>query len=230
MKQKLKRILSIVMALIVAFTAFAVTASAAAENDRETTGTGDIYDEKPWSDLVKVTVEADKSEYTWDDTIIFYITVENISDEMLSIVDPISTAAAEDIFAPYVDRREIYHLQPGESETITHQYSATHLSPIKRFFGIISYFLGRLFGTAAINTEEYPNICSVKVGALTYDFGFGVLIERKRTITDIDEVVSLYNEAHKATKPAPTGHSVMRLDGDITAAALWAACSRLLLP
>ena len=34
--------------------------------------------------------------------------------------------------------------------------------------------------------------------------------------SDIAEIVAFYNKAHKATKPAPKGHSTMKLDGAIT--------------
>lgn len=34
--------------------------------------------------------------------------------------------------------------------------------------------------------------------------------------SDIAEIVAFYNKAHKATKPAPKGHSTMELEGDIT--------------
>ena len=107
-------------------------------------------------------------------------------------------------------------MQPGESGTVTCEYSTSSTSPVKRLFRILRYIFSRFFGDAAIDTVEYPYVSTVKVGAFNYDFGFNVLFNVGSYSNDIEEIVSLYNAAHAATKPAPKGHSTMKLEGSIT--------------
>ena len=126
------------------------------------------------SDFIKVVVSADKSKYAWDDTIVFTAYVENIGNKTLCNVDLVSKAEAEEIFVPYVETDAISILNPGEIKSITCNYAAKDLSPIKRFFEIICHKFSKLLGGDSLDAVEYPYGCTAKVGALGYNFGFNV--------------------------------------------------------
>lgn len=214
MKKTLKRLLCTALVFILAFGSIFVTSNAT-DGWETTTGVVTPPDE-PKSEMVQITVTTSKNEYALDDTITFNINIKNTSSETIRSITPVSCAAAENVFCPSAELSFIAALQPGESGTVTCEYSTSSTSPVKRLFRILRYIFSRFFGGAAIDTVEYPYVSTVKVGAFNYDFGFNVLFNVGSYSNDIEEIVSLYNAAHAATKPAPKGHSIMELDGAIT--------------
>ena len=214
MKKTLKRLLCTALVFILAFGSIFVTSNAT-DGWETTTGVVTPPDE-PKSEMVQITVTTSKNEYALDDTITFNINIKNTSSETIRSIEPVSCAAAENVFCPSAELSFIAALQPGESGTVTCEYSTSSTSPVKRLFRILRYIFSRFFGGAAIDTVEYPYVSTVKVGAFNYDFGFTVLFNVGSYSNDIEEIVSLYNAAHAATKPAPKGHSIMELDGAIT--------------
>ena len=214
MKKNLKRLLCTALVFILAFGSIFVTSNA---TDGWETTTGVVTPaDKSKSDMVQITVTTSKNEYALDETITFNINVKNSSSETIRSIEPVSCAAAENVFCPSAELSFIAALQPGESGTVTCEYSTSSTSPVKRLFRILRYIFSRFFGGAAIDTVEYPYVSTVKVGAFNYDFGFNVLFNVGSYSNDIEEIVSLYNAAHAATKPAPKGHSTMKLEGAIT--------------
>ena len=214
MKKTLKRLLCTALVFILAFGSIFVTSNAT-DGWETTTGAVTPPDE-PKSEMVQITVTTSKNEYALDETITFNINIKNTSSETIRSIEPVSCAAAENVFCPSAELSFIAALQPGESGTVTCEYSTSSTSPVKRLFRILRYIFSRFFGGAAIDTVEYPYVSTVKVGAFNYDFGFNVLFNVGSYSNDIEEIVSLYNAAHAATKPAPKGHSIMELDGAIT--------------
>ena len=214
MKKTLKRLLCTALVFILAFGSIFVTSNAT-DGWETTTGVVTPPDE-PKSEMVQITVTTSKNEYALDDTITFNINIKNTSSETIRSIEPVSCAAAENVFCPSAELSFIAALQPGESGTVTCEYSTSSTSPVKRLFRILRYIFSRFFGGAAIDTVEYPYVSTVKVGAFNYDFGFNVLFNVGSYSNDIEEIVSLYNAAHAATKSAPKGHSIMELDGAIT--------------
>ena len=214
MKKTLKRLLCTALVFILAFGSIFVTSNAT-DGWETTTGVVTPPDE-PKSEMVQITVTTSKNEYALDDTITFNINIKNTSSETIRSIEPVSCAAAENVFCPSAELSFIAALQPGESGTVTCEYSTSSTSPVKRLFRILRYIFSRFFGGAAINTVEYPYVSTVKVGAFNYDFGFNVLFNVGSYSNDIEEIVSLYNAAHEVTRPAPKGHSIMELDGAIT--------------
>ena len=214
MKKTLKRLLCTALVFILAFGSIFVTSNAT-DGWETTTGVVTPPDE-PKSEMVQITVTTSKNEYALDDTITFNINIKNTSGETIRSIEPVSCAAAENVFCPSAELSFIAALQPGESGTVTCEYSTSSTSPVKRLFRILRYIFSRFFGGAAIDTVEYPYVSTVKVGAFNYDFGFNVLFNVGSYSNDIEEIVSLYNAAHEVTRPAPKGHSIMELDGAIT--------------
>ena len=214
MKKTLKRLLCTALVFILAFGSIFVTSNAT-DGWETTTGVVTPPDE-PKSEMVQITVTTSKNEYALDDTITFNINIKNTSSETIRSIEPVSCAAAENVFCPSAELSFIAALQPGESGTVTCEYSTSSTSPVKRLFRILRYIFSRFFGGAAIDTVEYPYVSTVKVGAFNYDFGFNVLFNVGSYSNDIEEIVSLYNAAHEVTRPAPKGHSIMELDGAIT--------------
>ena len=214
MKKTLKRLLCTALVFILAFGSIFVTSNAT-DGWETTTGVVTSPDE-PKSEMVQITVTTSKNEYALDETITFNINIKNTSSETIRSITPVSCAAAENVFCPSAELSFIAALQPGESGTVTCEYSTSSMSPVKRLFRILRYIFSRFFGGAAIDTVEYPYVSTVKVGAFNYDFGFNVLFNVGSYSNDIEEIVSLYNAAHEVTHPAPKGHSIMELDGAIT--------------
>ena len=214
MKKTLKRLLCTALVFILAFGSIFVTSNAT-DGWETTTGVVTPPDE-PKSEMVQITVTTSKNEYALDDTITFNINIKNTSSETIRSIEPVSCAAAENVFCPSAELSFIAALQPGESGTVTCEYSTSSTSPVKRLFRILRYIFSRFFGGAAIDTVEYPYVSTVKVGAFNYDFGFNVLFNVGSYSNDIEEIVSLYNAAHEVTHSAPKGHSIMELDGAIT--------------
>ena len=214
MKKTLKRLLCTALVFILAFGSIFVTSNAT-DGWETTTGVVTPPDE-PKSEMVQITVTTSKNEYALDETITFNINIKNTSSETIRSITPVSCAAAENVFCPSAELSFIAALQPGESGTVTCEYSTSSTSPVKRLFRILRYIFSRFFGSAAIDTVEYPYVSTVKVGAFNYDFGFNVLFNVGSYSNDIEEIVSLYNAAHEVTRPAPKGHSIMELDGAIT--------------
>ena len=214
MKKNLKRLLCTALVFILAFGSIFVTSNAT-DGWETTTGVVTPPDE-PKSEMVQITVTTSKNEYALDDTITFNINIKNTSSETIRGIEPVSCAAAENVFCPSAELSFIAALQPGESGTVTCEYSTSSTSPVKRLFRILRYIFSRFFGGAAIDTVEYPYVSTVKVGAFNYDFGFNVLFNVGSYSNDIEEIVSLYNAAHEVTRPAPKGHSTMKLEGAIT--------------
>ena len=214
MKKTLKRLLCTALVFILAFGSIFVTSNAT-DGWETTTGVVTPSDE-PKSEMVQITVTTSKNEYALDETITFNINIKNTSSETIRSIEPVSCAAAENVFCPSAELSFIAALQPGESGTVTCEYSTSSTSPVKRLFRILRYIFSRFFGGAAIDTVEYPYVSTVKVGAFNYDFGFNVLFNVGSYSNDIEEIVSLYNAAHEVTRPAPKGHSIMELDGAIT--------------
>ena len=214
MKKNLKRLLCTALVFILAFGSIFVTSNATGGWET-TTGVVTPPDE-PKREMVQITVTTSKNEYALDETITFNINIKNTSSETISSIEPVSCAAAENVFCPSAELSFIAALQPGESGTVTCEYSTSSTSPVKRLFRILRYIFSRFFGGAAIDTVEYPYVSTVKVGAFNYDFGFNVLFNVGSYSNDIEEIVSLYNAAHAATKPAPKGHSTMKIEGTIT--------------
>ena len=214
MKKTFKRLLCTALVFILAFGSIFVTSNAT-DGWETTTGVVTPPDE-PKSEMVQITVTTSKNEYALDETITFNINIKNTSSETIRRITPVSCAAAENVFCPSAELSFIAALQPGESGTVTCEYSTSSTSPVKRLFRILRYIFSRFFGGAAIDTVEYPYVSTVKVGAFNYDFGFNVLFNVGSYSNDIEEIVSLYNAAHEVTRPAPKGHSIMELDGAIT--------------
>ena len=214
MKKALKSLFCTALVFILAFGSIFVTSNAT-DGWETTTGVVTPPDE-PKREMVQITVTTSKNEYALDETITFNINIKNTSSETIRSIEPVSCAAAENVFCPSAELSFIAALQPGESGTVTCEYSTSSTSPVKRLFRILRYIFSRFFGGAAIDTVEYPYVSTVKVGAFNYDFGFNVLFNVGSYSNDIEEIVSLYNAAHAATKPAPKGHSTMKLEGAIT--------------
>ena len=214
MKKALKSLFCTALVFILAFGSIFVTSNAT-DGWETTTGVVTPPDE-PKREMVQITVTTSKNEYALDETITFNINIKNTSSETIRSIEPVSCAAAENVFCPSAELSFIAALQPGESGTVTCEYSTSSTSPVKRLFRILRYIFSRFFGGAAIDTVEYPYVSTVKIGAFNYDFGFNVLFNVGSYSNDIEEIVSLYNAAHAATKPAPKGHSTMELDGAIT--------------
>ena len=168
MKKTLKRLLCTALVFILAFGSIFVTSNA---TDGWETTTGVVTPpDKSKSDMVQITVTTSKNEYALDETITFNINIKNTSSETIRSIEPASCAAAENVFCPSAELSFIAALQPGESGTVTCEYSTSSTSPVKRLFRILRYIFSRFFGGAAIDTVESPYVSTVKVGAFNYDF------------------------------------------------------------
>lgn len=161
MKKTLKRLLCTALVFILAFGSIFVTSNAT-DGWETTTGVVTPPDE-PKSEMVQITVTTSKNEYALDDTITFNINIKNTSSETIRSIEPVSCAAAENVFCPSAELSFIAALQPGESGTVTCEYSTSSTSPVKRLFRILRYIFSRFFGGAAIDTVEYPYVSTVKV-------------------------------------------------------------------
>lgn len=161
MKKTLKRLLCTALVFILAFGSIFVTSNAT-DGWETTTGVVTPPDE-PKSEMVQITVTTSKNEYALDETITFNINIKNTSSKTIRSIEPISCAAAENVFCPSAELSFIAALQPGESGTVTCEYSTSSTSPVKRLFRILRYIFSRFFGGAAIDTVEYPYVSTVKV-------------------------------------------------------------------
>lgn len=121
----------------------------------------------------ELTITTDKSKYSWGDTVIFNITVKNVTNETLTGVKINSFARAYTKVAQQGDLPVIARLAPGESETVQIEYYTTRLvGVVAIFFPIIWLFnpVARIaYRETHFNYEQ-----KVKVGAFKYRVGFEV--------------------------------------------------------
>lgn len=121
----------------------------------------------------ELTITTDKSKYSWGDTVVFNITVKNVTDEVLTGIKVNSFARAYIKVVQQGDLPVIARLAPGESETVQIEYYTTKLVGfVAIFFPIIWLFnpVARIaYREAHFNYES-----KVKVGLFRYKVGFEV--------------------------------------------------------
>lgn len=121
----------------------------------------------------ELTIKADKPKYSWGDTVVFNITVKNVTNEVLTGIRINSFARAYTKVAQQGDLPIIARLAPGESETVQIEYYTTRLvGVVAIFFPIVWLFnpVARIaYREANFNYEH-----KVKVGAFKYRVGFAV--------------------------------------------------------
>lgn len=214
MKKTLKRLLCTALVFILAFGSIFVTSNAT-DGWETTTGVVTPPDE-PKSEMVQITVTTSKNEYALDDTITFNINIKNTSSETIRSIEPVSCAAAENVFCPSAELSFIAALQPGESGTVTCEYSTSSTSPVKRLFRILRYIFSRFFSGAAIDTVEYPYVSTVKVLKATgHSWQDDFTVDKDATCTAAGKTVytcSVCRNSYSETIPAK-GHADKNNDG-----------------
>lgn len=130
----------------------------------------------------ELTITADKSKYSWGDTIVFNIDVKNVTDEVLTGIKINSFARAYTKVAQQGDLPVIARLAPGESQTVQIEYYTTRLVGFMAiFFPIVWLFspMARIaYREANFNYEQ-----KVKIGVLKYRIGFEVEYDVEQTST-----------------------------------------------
>ncbi len=106
MKKTLKRLLCTALVFILAIWLDFFVTSNATDGWETTTGVVTPPDE-PKSEMVQITVTTSKNEYALDDTITFNINIKNTSSETIRSIEPVSCAAAENVFLSF-RRAELY--------------------------------------------------------------------------------------------------------------------------
>ena len=159
----MKKILSVVLALVIACGCVTVAFAQEMETDK-----------------LKVEINTDKNEYRVSDEIIFNVKVTNVSDETLEVVE-LDTASEDLIIIQGPVNKFVDELAPGESMEITFRTRAlfnskklSFLEKITAFicsishFGSVWYGLARLWTLFAFNPNcDYgivDNKIPVKVG------------------------------------------------------------------
>lgn len=171
MKGIFKKTLSMVLCFVMVFTMFQGTMLSASAKvvgpDNKT----------------ELTITTDKSKYSWGDTIVFNITVKNVTNETLTGIKINSFARAYTKVAQQGDLPVIARLAPGESETVQIEYYTTRLVGVMAiFFPIIWFFnpVARIaYREAHFNYEQ-----KVKVGAFRYRVGFEVIYNQEVQSSD----------------------------------------------
>lgn len=121
----------------------------------------------------ELTITADKSKYSWGDTIVFTINVKNVTNETLKGIRINSFARNYMKVSQQGDLPVISRLEPGETKTVQIEYYATKMVGFMAiFFPVIWIFnpLARIAYKEANFNYEYK----VKVGATKYRIGFEV--------------------------------------------------------
>lgn len=161
MKGIIKKTLSIILCFTMVFTMFQGTMLSASAKvvgpDNKT----------------ELTITADKSKYSWGDTIIFTINVKNVTNETLKGIRINSFARNYMKVSQQGDLPVISRLEPGETKTVQIEYYATKMVGFMAiFFPVIWIFnpLARIAYKEANFNYEYR----VKVGAIKYRIGFEV--------------------------------------------------------
>lgn len=161
MKGIIKKTLSIILCFTMVFTMFQGTMLSASAKvvgpDNKT----------------ELTITADKSKYSWGETIIFTINVKNVTNETLKGIRINSFARNYMKVSQQGDLPVISRLEPGETKTVQIEYYATKMVGFMAiFFPVIWIFnpLARIAYKEANFNYEYK----VKVGAIKYRIGFEV--------------------------------------------------------
>ncbi len=121
----------------------------------------------------ELTITTDKSKYSWGDTIIFNITVKNVSNETLKGIKINSFAREVTQIAQQGDLPVIPELQPGESKTVQIEYYATKLASFLIIFMPI-FWLFSPAGKIAYKEANFNYEQKVKIGLFKHKIGFEV--------------------------------------------------------
>lgn len=161
MKGIIKKTLSIILCFTMVFTMFQETMLSASAKvvgpDNKT----------------ELTITTDKSKYSWGDTIIFNITVKNVSNETLKGIKINSFAREVTQIAQQGDLPVIPELQPGESKTVQIEYYATKLASFLIIFMPI-FWLFSPAGKIAYREAPFNYEQKVKIGLFKHKIGFEV--------------------------------------------------------
>lgn len=121
----------------------------------------------------ELTITTDKSKYSWGDTIIFNITVKNVSNETLKGIKINSFAREVTQIAQQGDLPVIAELKPGESKTVQIEYFATKLASFLIIFMPI-FWLFNPVGRIAYREANFNYEQKVKIGLFRHKVGFKV--------------------------------------------------------
>lgn len=161
MKGIFKKTLSMILCFVMVFTMFQGTMLSASAKvvgpDNKT----------------ELTITTDKSKYSWGDTIIFNITVKNVSNETLKGIKINSFAREVTQIAQQGDLPVIPELQPGESKTVQIEYYATKLASFLIIFMPI-FWLFSPAGKIAYREANFNYEQKVRIGLFRHKVGFGV--------------------------------------------------------
>lgn len=161
MKGIFKKTLSMVLCFVMVFTMFQGTMLSASAKvvgpDNKT----------------ELTITTDKSKYSWGDTIIFNITVKNVSNETLKGIKINSFAREVTQIAQQGDLPVIPELQPGESKTVQIEYYATKLASFLIIFMPI-FWIFNPAGKIAYREANFNYEQRVKIGMFKHKIGFEV--------------------------------------------------------
>lgn len=121
----------------------------------------------------ELTITTDKSKYSWGDTIIFNITVKNVSNETLKGIKINSFAREVTQIAQQGDLPVIAELKPGESKNVQIEYFATKLASFLIIFMPI-FWLFNPAGKIAYREADFNYEQRVKIGLFRHKIGFKV--------------------------------------------------------
>lgn len=162
MKKTFKRLLSVILCLAMVLT---MLQSALISASAKVVGP----DSK-----TELAITADKSKYSWGDTVVFNVDVKNITNDVLTGIKVYTLARNYLKILQDGDSPVISRLEPGETKTVQIKYFATKLAGIMAvFFPIIWLFnpVARIaYREANFNYEK-----KIKVGIINYKIGFEVL-------------------------------------------------------
>lgn len=212
MKKSFKRVICVLMSLVLLLCA-AVPAFAA-EDPAE-----------PFKPVLKqgenieLSITPDKSSYSWNDTVTFTVNIKNIAAQTLAPLRIEIFAETDELFfGDSLDNVFPGEVAPNESKKLDFNFSTRSISTIEKMFVVPFYALKNFFNGLFNDYDEYILTTDVKVGSFKYTFGVkaGYQESPDYYTEDIERIVAMYNEAYKATDPAPTGHSEMKLVGEMT--------------
>lgn len=124
-------------------------------------------------DKTELTITTDKSKYSWGDTVVFNITVKNVTDEVLTGIKIDSLARAYTKIVQQGDLPIISSIAPGESQTVQIEYYTTKLVGFMAIFFPIIWLFNPM-ARIAYRESSWNYESKIKVGAFKYRVGFSV--------------------------------------------------------
>lgn len=163
MKKISKKIVSIVLVVILAFSATTMTFAA--------------------NSITKASlaVSANKAKYSWNENIDFTVTVSNTGEQSIDYATVNITPEFSKYFTIQSSNLTVTNLPVGESKEISISLKPNCNSFLRIFMPIIKLFgIGK---TSGYNSKNYDATSSIKVGAVKFEFGFNVGLGYENTAT-----------------------------------------------